>query len=78
MNLTFQLARGAFALALGAALSIAALLAPRVESGNRLVLVVADTGSVAIVCPLPAPVLRLAAAPADLPALHSSVPSCRA
>jgi hypothetical protein len=77
MTLSFQLARGAFALALMTALSLAAVLAPKDPARARLI-IVTEAGTVTVACPVPPPALRLAAAPADLPALRRVIDSCRA
>ena len=76
MSLTFQLARGALALGLFAALALTAWLAPAANGTTRVILV-SETG-VAVACPIPPPALRLALAPADLPAMHRVTGSCRA
>lgn len=77
MSLTFQLFRGGLAIALFAALSVTAWLAPSSQGTTRVILV-SEAGTVAIACPVPPPALRLALSPADLPASHRSPGSCRA
>ncbi|MGH8029167.1 MAG: hypothetical protein ACREO3_04435 [Arenimonas sp.] len=77
MSLTFQLARGGLALAMGFALAATAWLAPA-ASGSPRVILVSDAAPVVIACPVPPPVLRLALSPADLPASHRANGSCRA
>jgi hypothetical protein len=76
MSLTFQLARGALAIALFAALSMTAWLAPSAPGMTRVIII--SGAGVAATCPVPPPVLRLALSPADLPASHRSPGSCRA
>jgi hypothetical protein len=76
MNLTFQLARGAIALALFVAFALTAWLAPAADGAARVILVT-EAGVVAA-CPVPPPVMRLALSPGDLPAAHRSPGSCRA
>lgn len=78
MSLTFQLVRGGLALALLFALSLTALIAPAADPGATRVIIMADDATVAEVCPVPPPALRLALSPADLPATHRARGSCRA
>jgi hypothetical protein len=76
MNLTFQLARGAVALALFVAFALAAWLAPAADGSARVILVT-EAGVVAA-CPLPPPPMRLALSPGDLRAAHRQPGTCRA
>jgi hypothetical protein len=81
MSLTFQLARGGLALGLFAALTLTAWLAPRADAeaalaDASLADVVAEAAPAA--CPVVAPLIKLAAAPADLPTLRRAPGSCRA
>jgi hypothetical protein len=78
MSLNFQLARGGFALVVLALSAATAWLAPpagNASSATHRVVIAADTGAV-VVCPLPAPVMRLASAPGDLPTRLAT--DCRA
>ena len=77
MSLSFQLARGGLALAMFFALALTAWLAPP-SSGPTRVILIDQAGTVATVCPVPPPPLRLALSPADLPASHRANGSCRA
>ena len=77
MSLTFQLARGALALALVVAMSVTALLAPASRGTTRVILI-SDAGATTVACPVPPPVLRLALSPTDLPVSSRSPGSCRA
>ena len=77
MSLSFQLFRGGLAIGLFAALSVTAWLAPASQGTTRVILV-SESGEVAVACPIPPPALRLALSPADLPVSHRSPGSCRA
>jgi len=77
MSLTFQLARGALALGLFAALALTAWLAPA-ANGTARVILVSEAGVAVAACPIPPPAMRLALSPADLPAMHRMPGSCRA
>ena len=76
MSLTFQLVRGGLALALLFALTVTAWLAPAASGSTRVILV--NEAAAITVCPVPPRALRLALAPADLPASHRLNGSCRA